>query len=148
MSESLDPKSESSLLTPEERAACQLISSGEAPYNQRAMALLAVDQGVTQSQAAQSAGLTIGQIRYWLGRFRADRLAIFPEGVQSDPSAGSPAIPDPTTSQDAVESVETPKKAKKSKGKKVKKKSRKDRPKTKRKSKKKKSKKKNKENSK
>jgi hypothetical protein len=144
MSEKINPYLESSLLTPEERDACQLASSGEAPYSQRANALLALDQGATQAQAAENAGLTLGQVRYWLGRFREDRLAIFPDPVKSDPGAGSPAAPDPTTPTDGLEPVKTPKKAKnsnksrKSKGKKSKAKSRKkDRPKTKAKGKKK-----------
>ena len=68
-----------SLLSPEARAACQRIGAGEAPWSQRAQALLAVDEGATQAEAGQRAGLTPGQVEYWLGKFRRDQLSIFPE---------------------------------------------------------------------
>lgn len=76
---------ENQLLTPEERAACGGIAKAEAPYSQRATALLALDEGTTQMQAAGQAGLTKGQVRYWLGKFRQDRLAIFPEELLTGP---------------------------------------------------------------
>jgi hypothetical protein len=97
---------ENQLLTPEERAACLEITSGEGPHSQRATALLALDEGSTQMQAAGQAGLTKGQVRYWLGKFRQERLAIFPEELlaspQPEPAAepdmekeGEPPLPDP-----------------------------------------------------
>lgn len=67
------------LLSPEARAACERISTGEAPGSQRARALLAVDEGATQAEAGQRAGLTQGQVKYWVGKFRRDQLGIFPE---------------------------------------------------------------------
>ncbi len=67
------------LLSPEARAACQRIAAGEAPWSQRAQALLAVDEGATQAEAGQRAGLTQGQVKYWLGKFRRDQVSIFPE---------------------------------------------------------------------
>lgn len=73
------------LLTPEERAVCGGLASGETPHSQRAMALLALDEGATQMQAAGQAGLTKGQVRYWLAKFRQERLAIFPEALLADP---------------------------------------------------------------
>ena len=86
---------ENQLLTPEERAACGGIAKAKAPYSQRAMALLALDEGATQMQAAGQAGLTKGQVRYWLGKFRQERLAIFPEelltGPQPEPAPEPPS---------------------------------------------------------
>lgn len=69
------------LLTPDEGAACEALASGEAPHSQRAQALLALDRGATQAEAAQVAGLSLGQLRYWLGKFRESRMAIFPEST-------------------------------------------------------------------
>ena len=43
----------------------------------RARALLALDEGMTQAAAATHAGLTLPQMRYWLGRFRSKQLACF-----------------------------------------------------------------------
>ncbi len=67
------------LLSPEARAACERIAAGEAVWSQRAQALLAVDEGATQAEAGQRAGLTQGQVKYWLGKFRRDQLSIFSE---------------------------------------------------------------------
>jgi hypothetical protein len=85
---------ENQLLTPEERAACLEITSGDGPHSQRATALLALDEGSTQMQAAGQAGLTKGQVRYWLGKFRQERLAIFPEELLASPQPEPAAEPD------------------------------------------------------
>jgi hypothetical protein len=69
------------LLTPEEKRACKQIVMGEAPHRQHAQALLAIDAGYTQSEAAMKSGLTKGQVRYWLAKFRQIRLEIFPERI-------------------------------------------------------------------
>ena len=69
--------SDNSLLTSEERAACERIAAaGEAPYSQRAQALLALDQGATQAAAGRQAGLTSGQVKYCLGKFRQQGLSL------------------------------------------------------------------------
>ncbi len=47
------------------------------PDAARARALLALDDGLTQSAAATHAGLTLPQLRYWLGRFRSKQLECF-----------------------------------------------------------------------
>jgi hypothetical protein len=73
-----DPSSESKLLSPEERAILSQIAAQDPPFSQRAQALLTIDQGATQSAAGQEAGLSLGQVRYWLGKFRKGRLSIFP----------------------------------------------------------------------
>lgn len=140
MPEKVNPQPESIFLSPQERAACQLLSTGKAPHSQRASALLALDQGVTQAQAAENTGLTLGQVRYWLGRFREVRLAIFPEPVMREAVVESPAAvePAPQEAPDRPKKGKKSKKSKKSKGKKSKSKKGKDRPKRKGKGKKKK----------
>jgi outer membrane biosynthesis protein TonB len=72
------------LFYPKERAVCERVAAGAAPWSYRAQALLALDEGATQSGAGERAGLTHGQVRYWLGRFRQDGLSIFPEGEEAE----------------------------------------------------------------
>ena len=72
---------EGKLLSAQERVAFRMISTGNDLHGQRALALLAIDEGATQVQAAQRAGLTRGQVKYSLGKFREIRLAIFPDQV-------------------------------------------------------------------
>ena len=75
------------LLTPEEREICGRVATTDAPHSQRALALMALDQGVTQAEAAQLSGLTAGQVRYWRDSFRQKRLGIFP-GVAAAKARG------------------------------------------------------------
>ena len=89
------------LLSPEERVGCQQLTAGEAPHNQRAQALLTLDEGATQEAAGQRAGLTKGQVRYWLGKFRKTRMAIFPEAPHT------PAEPQPEPAPLASEPTAT-----------------------------------------
>ncbi|HSG92141.1 MAG TPA: helix-turn-helix domain-containing protein [Methylotenera sp.] len=58
------------------------------PDAARARALLALDDGLTQTAAATHAGLTLPQLRYWLGRFRSKQLECF-----SSLNDGKPAKP-------------------------------------------------------
>ena len=69
------------LLTLNERAVCEQIASGKAPHSQRALVFLALNEGSTQVQAAEKAGLTKGQARYWIAKFRKKRLGIFPKAL-------------------------------------------------------------------
>lgn len=71
--------SESNLLTSQELAICEQIATGQAPHSQRALALLALNQKKTQAQAAEQTGLSKGQVKYWVARFRKLGLAIFPD---------------------------------------------------------------------
>ena len=77
------PQKESRLLSSEERAIFSQIATKEPPHSSRAQALLAIDEGATQSEAGQQAGLTKGQVRYWLTKFRKDGTAIFPKDLLS-----------------------------------------------------------------
>jgi hypothetical protein len=82
------------LLTSEEHAACQQIAAREAPHSQRAAALLALHDNNTQARAAEKAGLSIGQVKYWLYKFRKQHLSIFPSSlleISDTPPEGEPA---------------------------------------------------------
>lgn len=105
---------DSRLLSDQEREAFKMISTGNDLHGQRAIALLAIDDGATQAQAAEQSGLTAGQVKYWLGKFRQVRMEIFPEQVLNAEMAAGEA------SQESK-----PKKTKESGGKKGKKKSKK-----------------------
>ena len=74
-----DQESTGNLLGSQERRICMQIAAGGPPHNQRAQSLLAIDAGVTQKTAAQQSGQTVGQVSYWLGRFRREGMSIFPE---------------------------------------------------------------------
>lgn len=112
------------LLSEQERVAFRMISTGNDLHGQRALALLAIDEGATQAQAAQQAGLSPGQVKYWLAKFRQSRLAIFPDQVLE--AAGQ--VSQPEMAAEPTPSTEKPKKkgktknAKKKKAKKSKKK--------------------------
>jgi hypothetical protein len=68
------------LLSVAARNKCKEISQGkEGLASKRALALLAVDQGESQEQAAKSAGLTSGQVKYAIELFRKKNLALFPQ---------------------------------------------------------------------
>lgn len=66
-------------ITAEESLVLEALAQAEAPYSQRAQALLAVDAGSTMEQAARVANLKVTQVRYWIGRFRNGRLGVFPD---------------------------------------------------------------------
>jgi hypothetical protein len=70
---------ESYLLTPEEQAICKQVAALEAPHSLRALALLALNERNTRAQAAEQTGQTLGQVKYWLAKFRNQRLGIFPD---------------------------------------------------------------------
>ena len=80
---------ENHLLTePEVAALTQLAEQDEGLNGRRAQALLAINSGHTQAEAAASAGLSKGQLGYILRKFREDRLAAFPDIA--------PAVAEPT----------------------------------------------------
>lgn len=106
---------EGKLLSAQERVAFRMISSGNDLHGKRAIALLSIDGGATQSEAAQQSGLTPGQVKYWLGKFRQVRMQIFPEEVLRTEQPGQ----EPKNAPKSGKS----KKSKETKGKKSKKKS-------------------------
>ncbi len=64
---------------PQEKLILEQIAAGQPPHSQRAQSLLAIDAGVTQEIAALQSGLSVGQVSYWLNKFRRDGMGIFPE---------------------------------------------------------------------
>jgi hypothetical protein len=106
---------EGALLSEQERVAFKMISTGNDLHGQRAVALLAIDGGASQAEAARQAGLTPGQVKYWLGKFRQVRMEIFPTEVINTEQASS----ETAESASADKAIKT----KKPKGKKDKKKS-------------------------
>ncbi len=91
-----------SLLTAQQRKTCQTQSNQPDPNGPRAKALLALDKGSTQQQAADESGLSIGQVRYCLRRFRTVALELFDPGI---PSASKPVSKTVTPGKaDAVDS--------------------------------------------
>ncbi|MDX1414824.1 MAG: helix-turn-helix domain-containing protein [Candidatus Promineifilaceae bacterium] len=72
---------EESLLRPEEQIALQKLAQQQDIEGQRAAALLAIDNGKTQRDAAQESGLSKGQVQYILRKFREQRLLAFPDGL-------------------------------------------------------------------
>jgi hypothetical protein len=81
----------SNLLDPSQQTICTSVAKGEAPHKQRASALLAVDSGKTMQQAAEENGLTLGQVRYWVGRFRKLGVDIFPADRVAKPTGQASA---------------------------------------------------------
>jgi len=129
--ELLEAESGGILLSPQERDVCLRISEGDTLHSQRAQALLSVDDGATQAQAGQRAGLTQGQVSYWLGKFRKIRLDIFPEDYLTEMDAAQvisqaeTPVEDPNLVNSSAEAKPSKKKkklkqAKKSPGKKSK----------------------------
>ena len=109
------------LLSSQEREAFKMISTGNDLHGQRAIALLAIDDGATQKQAAERSGLTTGQVKYWLGKFRQVRMEIFPEQVlQADQLDADQGEPEPDVKK--AKKAKKAKKTKKATGKKAKKK--------------------------
>ena len=109
MSSQNDIVQEGRLLSEQERIAFKMVATGNDLHGQRAIALLAIDDGATQVEAARQTGLSPGQVKYWLGKFRQVRMQIFPEEllnaeqIDQEPKAAA--------------KTEQPKKAKKTKGK-------------------------------
>ena len=70
------------LLTSSERDQLKKAVTTEHPSYQWALALLAVDEGVTLVEAGERSGLTARQARYWRDKFLEKRMATFPEDFQ------------------------------------------------------------------
>lgn len=78
----MEENSENELLVNEkESLVLEAMAQGDAPYSQRAQAILAFDAGSSIDQAARVANLKDTQVRYWIGRFRNGRLSVFPEAL-------------------------------------------------------------------
>lgn len=67
------------LLSPLDRKQCEQIAGRPDIHGLRAKALLALDDGVSQAEAAEQTSLSSGQVRYAVTRFRKIGLDMFPE---------------------------------------------------------------------
>ena len=75
-------KIKAELLTGKKRNICRKIASLEKGLvRKRAVALLAVDDGLTQISAAEKSGLTLGQVRYAVRIYRKKNLLLFQSGI-------------------------------------------------------------------
>lgn len=72
------------ILTEEEILIMQRFTFAIAPHNQRAQALLALNEGKTPEEAGDVAGLRSTQVSYWLNRYKKAGLAIFPEALLAE----------------------------------------------------------------
>lgn len=90
----------------QEQTVCMQIANSETPHSQRAMALLALNEGNTQGQAADKSGLSTRQVKYWVARFRNHRLEIFPEALVEELSVKADAK---TATETKVKSKANPK---------------------------------------
>ncbi len=84
-----------SLLPPDERPAHEAYAGGHDARAPRARALLALDEGLTQVEAATRAGLSSRRVRYWLARYRVEGTGIYgtPEAPAGDDgSIASPEV--------------------------------------------------------
>jgi CHAD domain-containing protein len=75
-----------SLLPPAERPVHEAHAGGQGARARRAAALLALDEGLTQGEAATRAGLSSRRVRYWLARYRAEGTGIY--GAPQAPAGG------------------------------------------------------------
>ena len=75
-----------SLLPPAERSVHEAYAGGRDARARRAAALLALDEGLTQGEAATRAGLSSRRVRYWLTRYRAEGAGIY--GAAEAPDGG------------------------------------------------------------
>ena len=67
------------LLSDTERAECKRVAQLKLkPHSQRANALLMIESGLTHREAGAKTGLSMGQVRYALNRFRKLGPAMFP----------------------------------------------------------------------
>jgi len=76
------------LLSTDQRRVCLQIAAREDLYGRRARALLALDEGATQTEAGERVGMSSRRVRHWLAAFREKGLGIFPERVMAAAGPG------------------------------------------------------------
>ncbi len=97
-----DVSSGGQLMKPAERTVCQQLAERDDLHGRRAVALLALDDGLLQAEVGERAGMSERRVRYWLSEFRKNRLGVFPDKVlksipvswetDNDGDGGSPAL--------------------------------------------------------
>jgi CHAD domain-containing protein len=97
------------LLPPQERALHEDEARKTGARGRRALALLALDDGLTQVEAGRRAGMSDRRVRYWLSRYRGEGVAIYGLAAVAPPPAdtaapGAADAPAPVASEaDALE---------------------------------------------
>lgn len=84
------------LLRAEERVVLERLAEQGDIEGQRARALLALDDGRSQTEAAEATDLSANQVRYALKKFEEQRLLAFPDALAllpADPPTERPAAP-------------------------------------------------------
>jgi hypothetical protein len=76
-----DQKGNEMMMPKEDVMIITRLTNAETPYSQRAQALLAINEGKTQEDAAEAAGLRSTQVKYWVTRYLKSGLTIFPENL-------------------------------------------------------------------
>lgn len=69
------------ILNDEETLIITRITQADAPYNQRAQALLAINAGKSEEEAGEATGLRPTQVKYWVSRYRKSGLEVFPDAL-------------------------------------------------------------------
>ena len=96
-------------MEPRERAICECIAQRADMYARRALALLALDAGATQVEAAVRAGLSERRVRFWLAQFRSKRVGVFPNRVLTTAvQAPTPTRRDAPAIPEELDGVPTP----------------------------------------
>ncbi|HET6445881.1 MAG TPA: helix-turn-helix domain-containing protein [candidate division Zixibacteria bacterium] len=108
------PKNEDRTLTAEDRSFLSQVAATDPSHSSHAQMLLAIDDGVTQAEAGRQAGLTFGQVRYWLAKFRKDGTSIFSDASLTQEQPEEVETPESSALQeDAPEVTKQPEKKQK-----------------------------------
>ncbi|MEM7119338.1 MAG: helix-turn-helix domain-containing protein [Chloroflexota bacterium] len=99
---------ENRLLSASEQLALEGIAGADTIEEQRATALLAVNDGSTQAEAAAIANLTRGQVAYILRKFRQQRLNAFSIATTTteEPEAATPDVISVEEEEDEAEALD------------------------------------------
>lgn len=85
------------LLNSQGEQICIKLAAGKAPWSQRAQALMAINEGASETVASERSGLRPTQVKYWLNKYQKQGMAIFPESLlqEIDASANTPSENNP-----------------------------------------------------
>lgn len=77
------------LLSRSEVTACKKLTASDGLPAARAKALLALHDQLTQAQAAEASGLTVGQVRYALSTFKRKGMGLFEDAATTTGSSAA-----------------------------------------------------------
>jgi hypothetical protein len=86
------------LLNSQGEQICIKLAAGKAPWSQRAQALMAINEGASETVASERSGLRPTQVKYWLNKYQKQGMAIFPEPLlqEMDKPANTSAESNPS----------------------------------------------------